>query len=171
MAFRVELVGVAQQLFLGRFGHVGARRQRQLLGGNLLGRQPCASVAFAHPGQPVHAVRAKQFGTQIAVQQVGVRAVAVNAWGFCHEDAHIVQQGGLHQEGAVHAQLGVARSNAQGTPHHLPAVVQQQAAQRVVVWVVSQYDVKSVHTFWPQRYNFPLGYALPIPILITFANR
>lgn len=134
--FREELVGIADHLLLERLGSVVARRQGQSLPRNGRGGQAGAGVTLAYAGDVGQPLAAHELRPQVAVHQVGLGAVAVDAGCVGKEDAHVVQQGGVVEEGAVERQFGMAFGHVEGFARHALAVCEQDAAQLVVLGVI-----------------------------------
>lgn len=86
----IELVGIANDLLLRRFGQEILVREGQVLRGDVVERQSGACVALAHSGVAFVALASQEFGSDAAVADVGFRAMAGNAWRIATEDADVV---------------------------------------------------------------------------------
>lgn len=155
MAFRVELVGVADNLFLQRLRHKVGRGNVYVQHLQLLRRESGAGVAFADACQLFVArtkcgigafrLMAQDFGTQYAVMQIRCFAMTVDSGSIAAENPHIVQHGSVFQETPVQVPLRMSFDNLFHTLRHLPAVVQQQAAQIVVRRIIFSNDFFEKH--------------------------
>lgn len=78
------------------------------------------------------------------MQQVGCRAVAVDARGVGAADADVVEHGTARNEGLVGMEFGVAAAHFQGALLHLLRMVEQELAQGIVGRVVVGDDVEGL---------------------------
>lgn len=148
VAFREKLVGIAHELFLKRLRLVNARRQRQAQLGHARRREARSGVTLTHAGHGLVALAAHDAGAEVAVEQVGLPAVAVYAGGVGEKYAHVVEHGGTLHKSGVEAQGGMGRAGRKGLAGHLAAVVQEQAAQGVVGRIVLADDFFRSHIFF-----------------------
>ena len=70
-------------------------RQRQLLRHNVVQRQSCARVPFAHHGMAKQPQAVEHFATHDSVTDVGLGALTMNAWRIHLDDAYVVEHSGL----------------------------------------------------------------------------
>ena len=140
MALGEELVGIADELFLQRFGQVVGKGEWQLALLYLLACNTCACMSFADSGMTGKAFLTKHTTAYHAVTEVWLVTQTMNARGITPADANIVEHGGLFDKLTVYAQLWMAVTNLQAYIGHLTAMVKQETAKVVVLRVILLYD-------------------------------
>ena len=131
-----KLVGKADDLLLDAEGEHFAMGNGEGLTHYLLQREAGACMALAHQGMTGKAFAPQEVGTEVAVADVGVRTVAVDAVGIGQEDANIVQQGRFLDEGQVKIQFRMFPGQGQGLVGHGTAMHQQNLLQPVVLGII-----------------------------------
>jgi len=101
MAFRKELIGVADDLFFERFGQEILVGKGQLLLYNLAPRYSCASMAFANTCMLFVTQLTQELGAYDAVTDVWLVAVTIDSSGITAKDADVVKHGCFLQEIAI----------------------------------------------------------------------
>lgn len=107
----VELIRVADYtLFLGLWrvyplGEVYAPE------GDLLGSQARARMTLCYMGMTRKPDASEELGTEVAVLDVWLRTMAVDAWGVGEVDADVVEHRRLVEEGLVERPFGVSLGN------------------------------------------------------------
>ena len=104
-------------------------------------------MSLADACHPFQSLLAHEFGAKSSVEQVGLRAVAVDARRVGEEDADVVQHGRLFHKLAVDGECRVAARYLECPLRDLAAMQQQEFAQRFIVGVVFIYQRNWVHCF------------------------
>lgn len=139
MALGVELVGVADDLFLDGFG--------------LISGEAGTGVALADAGQrggvleTLGGEAAQEMAAYAAVGNVVVAAVAVDAGGVAEDDAYVVEHGAVGEELAVGMEFRMVVGDEEGMVAHLLAMMHEKGAKGGVAGVIEVNNFRNCHNF------------------------
>ena len=132
----IELVGIADNLFLDALGCEVLTGQGQVLPLYLDGRKSCPRVPLRHAGMTGQPLAAQDFPTQEAMTDIGLRAETMDGRRISANTPDVVQHSRLPEERLVSTQFGVRLGYLQRPPRHVLAVPEQNLFQRLIAFAI-----------------------------------
>jgi hypothetical protein len=117
---RIELIGIADNLFFQRLRCEILMGQGQLLAFYLLQRQSRSRMSLSHTGMTGKTLLTQYLATDDPVTDIWFRTATTDAGGITAEDADVVQHGCFLQELHIDGQFPMRPCNQQTAVSHLP---------------------------------------------------